>query len=118
MEAAPADHDAGVYDLVRTLITANPGPTARELEMAAQLLYDSLGEQAFCQRLSAILAETKLSATMAQRLKHLRSIPFRAIVTANFDPLLPGLPPAAEVCRRLRLLPTPRGHGGGALSGT
>ncbi len=95
------DCDAEVFDLVQTLIQAHPGPTARELEMAAQLLYDSLGEQAFCQRLSAILAETKLSAPMARRLKHLRGIPFRAIVTTNFDPLLPGLPPAAEVYRRL-----------------
>lgn len=100
-EEEPAGRDPEVFDLVRTLIKANPGPLARDLEMAAQLLYDALGEQTFCQRLARILSTTDLSPAMQQRLKHLRGIPFRAIVTTNFDPLLPGLPPSAEAYRRL-----------------
>jgi GNAT superfamily N-acetyltransferase len=38
---------------------------------------------------------------MQLRLKHLLGIPFRAIVTTNFDPLLPGVPPDAVAYRRL-----------------
>lgn len=100
-EEGPAGRHPEVFDLVRTLIKANPGPSARDLEMAAQLLYDALGEMTFCQRLSRILSTTDLSPAMEQRLKHVRGIPFRAIVTTNFDPLLPGLPPSAEAYRRL-----------------
>lgn len=88
-----------VFDLVRTLIKSDPA--ARDLEMAAQLLYDALGEKTFCQRLSRMLSTTELSPAMAQRLKYVRGIPFRAIVTTNFDPLLPGLPPSAAAYRLL-----------------
>ncbi len=42
-----------------------------------------------------------LPPVMQERLKHLLGIPFRAIVTTNFDPLLPGVPPDAMAYRRL-----------------
>ena len=98
-EEGSAGQHPEVFDLVCTLIKSDPA--ARDLEMAAQLLYDALGEKTFCQRLGRMLSTTELSPAMAQRLKYVRGIPFRAIVTTNFDPLLPGLPPSAAAYRLL-----------------
>jgi CheY-like chemotaxis protein len=44
---------------------------------------------------------------MQARLKHLLGIPFRAIVTTNFDLLLGGMPPSAEAYRVLLRSPRP-----------
>src|SRR5512139_1767119 len=73
----------------------------RELEMAAQLLFDALGEHRCRQLLRKTLLPQQLPPVMQERLKHLLGIPFRAIVTTNFDPLLPGVPPDAMAYRRL-----------------
>lgn len=73
----------------------------RELEMAAQLLFDALGEERCRLLLRDTLRSDRLPPAMQQRLKHLLGIPFRAIVTTNFDPLLPGVPPDAIAYRRL-----------------
>ncbi|HEX9206921.1 MAG TPA: SIR2 family protein [Steroidobacteraceae bacterium] len=73
----------------------------RELEMAAQLLFDALGEERCRHLLRDTLRPDRLPPVMQQRLKHLLGIPFRAIVTTNFDPLLPGVPPDAMAYRRL-----------------
>lgn len=73
----------------------------RELEMAAQLLFDALGEGRCRQLLRKTLLPQRLPTVMQERLKHLLGIPFRAIVTTNFDPLLPGVPPDAMAYRRL-----------------
>lgn len=80
-----------------------PGSSAshRELEMAAQLLFDALGEARCREILRSLLRRAPLPALMQRRLKHLLGIPFRAIVTTNFDPLLPGVPPDADSYRRL-----------------
>jgi hypothetical protein len=88
-------------ELVLSLLTTDPGPSTRELEMAAQLLFDALGEDTFCQRLAQTMRKEPLPEAMRLRLKHLRGIPFRAIVTTNFDPLLPGVPPSADAYRKL-----------------
>lgn len=96
-----ADATVGSRELVRSLLDAHPEPSTRELEMAAQLLFDALGEEDFCRRLAGTLRKEPLPEAMRRRLKHLRGIPFRAIVTTNFDPLLPGVPPSAEAYRRL-----------------
>lgn len=69
--------------------------------MAAQLLFDSHGEDVFRDRLALALRKEPLPADMRLRLKHLYGIPFRAILTTNFDPLLPGLPPGPEAYRKL-----------------
>jgi CheY-like chemotaxis protein len=87
--------------LVEALLNQHPSPSSRELEMAAQLLLDALGEDAFRARLRAALHKDPLPETMRLRLKHLQGIPFRAIVTTNFDPLLPGMPPSSDAYRRL-----------------
>lgn len=73
---------------------------SRDLEMAAQILYD-LDQDHFRAHLAAVLQRNPLPEAMELRLKHLRGIPFRAIVTTNFDPLLPGLPPNADAYRTL-----------------
>jgi hypothetical protein len=88
-------------ELVHSLLNDNPAPSSRELEMAAQILYDALGGDIFRGRLAAALHRNPLPEVMRLRLKHLRGIPFRAIVTTNFDPLLPGLPPTADAYRSL-----------------
>ena len=73
----------------------------RELEMAAQLLFDAVGEERCRGLLRETLQTERLPEPMQLRLKHLLGIPFRAIVTTNFDPLLPGVPPDAVAYRRL-----------------
>jgi hypothetical protein len=91
-------------DSVRSLLKASKEATSRELEMAAQLLYDAAGVEDFAERLKAALekkSEKPLQSSMQKRLKHLFGIPFRAIVTTNFDPLLPGIPPCGAAFRSL-----------------
>ena len=90
-------------DSVRTLLDAQAEVTSQELEMAAQLLYDAAGADGFAKSLQAALQkqETDLPHPMQKRLKHLRGIPFRAIVTTNFDPLLAGTPPTGVAYRSL-----------------
>ena len=87
--------------LQRLLGTGRSYTSHRELEMAAQLLFDALGEARFRDELRVRLQARELPRSMALRLKHLLGIPFRAIVTTNFDPLLPGVPPDAIAYRRL-----------------
>jgi CheY-like chemotaxis protein len=88
-------------DLLVALLNDSPSPSNRELEMAAQLLLDAVGEDALRERLAAALHKDPVPEDMGLRLKYLRGIPFRAIVTTNFDPLLPGMPPSADAYRRL-----------------
>jgi CheY-like chemotaxis protein len=96
--AERAEHRATIDQLV------GPGdrPYAhRELEMAAQLLFDAVGEERCRRLLREALRSEHVPDVMQRRLKHLLGIPFRAIVTTNFDPLLPGVPPDAMAYRRL-----------------
>lgn len=99
------------HELVLSLLRDSRAPSSRELEMAAQLLSDAHGEDAFRarlrERLSEALAQQPLPKAMQLRLKHLRGIPFRAIVTTNFDPLVPGMPPSADAYRKLLRSPRP-----------
>lgn len=97
--AERAEHRATIDQL---LDTQQQGLHAqRELEMAAQLLFDAVGEERCRALLRDALSSERLPEVMQRRLKHLLGIPFRAIVTTNFDPLLPGVPPDAMAYRRL-----------------
>ena len=72
---------------------SDPKPSAAELDRAAQLLEDDLGRDRFIEILRqklAIPAGTHPSEVMGLRQERVAQIPFRAIVTTNFDPLLPG----------------------------
>ena len=89
------------HDLILSMLGDHPGSSSCELAMAAQLLFDAHGEDAIRERLAVALHKDPLPEDMRLRLKHLRGIPFRAIVTTNFDPLLPGMLHSADAYRRL-----------------
>jgi hypothetical protein len=87
------------------LLDAQTGVSNRELEMAAQLLFDALGAERCRALLREALKKEPLPDVMQLRLKHLFGIPFRAIVTTNFDPLIAGVPPDPAAYRRLLRAP-------------
>lgn len=101
--AKPSDlHSASEeLNMVNSLLGPDSKPSSRDLEMAAQLLFDALGENEFHKRLSEQLKGKNPKDAMKSRLKHLRGIPFRAIVTTNFDPLIKGAAPSASAYRGL-----------------
>ena len=78
-------------------------PSSRELEAAGQLIQDAIGVLAFRQAVSEALdvEEGGLPAVYIKRRRLLREVPFRAVLTTNFDPLLPGRLPSAEGYREL-----------------
>jgi hypothetical protein len=91
LAAADSCRDGSAAERARALLGA-PSPAARELEAAAQILRDADPAglvEALRQSVGAVVPD----AVMARRLELLRGIPFAAILTTNFDPLLPGSPP-------------------------
>ena len=78
-------------------------PSAHHLDRAAQLVQDHLGRQPFIDALADCLGRPAPTEQMSQRLTWLRGIPFRAILTVNFDPVLDGELPSPEgYCKVLR----------------
>jgi hypothetical protein len=100
-DALPGDLAAGSRATIDRLLESPTHASNRELEMAAQLLFDALGEQQCRVLLRDALRKDALPLPMQRRLKHLFGIPFRAIVTTNFDPLIAGVPPDPAAYRRL-----------------
>lgn len=98
---SPEEADAHREAIDRLLGPLDVRGSHRELEMAAQLLFDELGDERCRHLLRDALRTGQLPPRMQLRLKHLLGIPFRAIVTTNFDPVLPGVPPDAMAYRRL-----------------
>lgn len=83
-------------------LLAQPTASSRQLEMAAQLLQDELGPERYRRRLQETIGRVEpLPPRMVRRLDRLTGIPFRAIVTTNFDPLLAGVTPSAQAYRQL-----------------
>ncbi len=80
---------------------SRPAPTAFELEACAQRLKKKLGPDGFENALSQQLASPRLNPTMDERLRCLRGIPFRAILTTNFDGLLDGEVPGRDAYLRV-----------------
>lgn len=76
-------------------------PSAHRFDRAAQLLQDALGRKAFIDGLAAALGQPELNEAMRRRLEWLRGIPFRAILTINFDPLLDGELPSPSAYRKI-----------------
>ena len=74
--------------------------SAHALDEAAQVLQDHLGEDAFLDLLASLLTKHD-ERPMSQRLAWLRGIPFRSILTTNFDPLLAGSTPGPDAYRRV-----------------
>ena len=82
-------------------------PSALDYEAAAQVLRDEMGDERFLRVLRERLAEPQANGLIARRLKCLRGIPFRAILTTNFDGVLQGdIPGRAAYLSVLR----PRQH--------
>ena len=74
--------------------------SAHAFDEAAQVLEDHLGRVTFLDQLASLLTQQDESP-MAERLSWLRGVPFRAILTTNFDPLLPGSTPGSDAYRRV-----------------
>lgn len=70
--------------------------TAHALDEAAQVLEDFLTTPVFVRELEKRLAKPKINPRMEQRLSWLRGIPFRAILTLNFDGYLQGATPSTS----------------------
>jgi len=75
-------------------------PTARELEAAAQLLMDAAGNR-FAEQIHAEISSVRATPRMKRRVELLRGIPFRAILTTNFDNLLEGELPSHQAYDRV-----------------
>ena len=72
--------------------------SAHAFDEAAQVLEDHLGRATFLDHLASLLTQRD-ERPMSQRLARLRGIPFRSILTTNFDTLLPGSTPGPEAYR-------------------
>lgn len=82
--------------------------TAHAYDEAAQAIEDTLTRPVFARELAARLQRPEiLPEPMQRRLRWLQGIPFRAIVTVNFDGLLSGRTPSATGYRGV-LLPEAR----------
>jgi SIR2-like domain len=99
------DRPGDAADCARRLLNAS-APSAHELEAAAQMLMESLGRDKFRARLSRHLSDPP-TPRMSERLELLRGIPFRAVLTTNFDPILKGTVPKPETYDRVL---RPRNH--------
>ena len=99
-EQAEADGalPAEVRALVVSLLSAQ-WPSATELDQAAQQIDDALPSAAPQERLVGYMrrflvpSAYPLPPVMERRLELLRSLPFRAILTTNFNPLISGVTP-------------------------
>lgn len=92
---------------IETLLSTRTSVSSHEFEVAGQLLFDQLAEGRCRELLRRALRPQGLPEAMQTRLKHLLGIPFRAIVTTNFDPILAGVAPGPEAYRRLLRAPQP-----------
>jgi CheY-like chemotaxis protein len=95
---AERDEDASRRAHVEGLIARG---TAHSFDEAAQLLEDALGRAAFTAELLQALSRPQIPPAMQERLRWLLGIPFRAILTTNFDPLLTGSLPQPKAYREV-----------------
>lgn len=79
--------DEALRDHVRGLAERSDA-TAHDLDQAAQMLVDVLDAPRFTGRLRELLVKDSLPAAMVERLRWLQGIPFKAILTTNFDGVL------------------------------
>lgn len=90
--------DAETAEGVRALIEAGSN---RDLGAAAQTIRDEMGEERFFAIMQERLADPPLNDPMRHRLALLHGIPFRAILTTNFDGVLEGEAPNREAYLRV-----------------
>lgn len=98
--ADPAIDAPAAEDRVKALVQRG---TAHALDQAAQLLEDHLLRAGLVDALRARLVKPagQVPEAMRKRLEWLRGIPFRAILTTNFDGLLVGDLPGPKTYRRV-----------------
>jgi CheY-like chemotaxis protein len=77
-------------------------------EEAAQVLEDELGQDKLAKHLQSRLKLRDIPFAMNERLRWLHGIPFRAILTTNFDTLLQGETPSPTEYRNILRAPRPR----------
>lgn len=77
-------------------ILQRPGMGILSYEAAAQLLRDELPGECFDEILGQQMRRDAIDNVMTRRLRLLQEIPFRAVLTTNFDELLPGELPGRE----------------------
>jgi hypothetical protein len=94
----------GTHEQVVRLTDSNP--TSKNLEAAAQILKDNIGAQAFSQALKSVMPAPPF-VEMQQRLNLLKGIPFRSVLTTNFDGILPGIPIGRDAYQQVL---RPSGH--------
>jgi len=73
--------------------------TPHAYDEAAQVIEDTLGKDAFAAELHARLGRPEPTDAMQRRLEWLHGIPFRAILTTNFDGVFDGETPNADAFR-------------------
>lgn len=69
------------------------------LDEAAQVLEDAMTRKVFVNRLGELLGSPEMNVGILQRLRWLKGIPFRAILTTNFDGVLDGNTTSPEAYR-------------------
>lgn len=79
-----------VRRFVEHILHGGGTPNAADLDRAAQLLEDELTRPGLLAALLKSLSNYRITPPMEERQRFLREIPFRAVVTTNFDPLTPG----------------------------
>ncbi len=78
-----------------------------ELEALGQALHDSASDERWEEAVRDVLERRWTSAPesarqqLDERTRLLRCIPFKAILTTNFDPSLPGQPTTPEICAQV-----------------
>mgnify|MGYP002629497303 CR=1 FL=1 len=98
--AADPGLEVAVREHVQRMVS-RPDAGAHEFDQAAQLVEDQIGRADFLAALRERLQPRALGDGMEARLRWLRGIPFRAVVTTNFDPILEGRVPSPAVYRDL-----------------
>ena len=94
LHAATPGIDPAERARVERLISGEP--SNKDLEAAAQILRDRLGADAFADALRSAMPDPPLNDQMRRRLELLQGIPFRSVLTTNFDGLLDGRAPGRE----------------------
>lgn len=95
LEAASAHDDIGRDHRAHVAECIALG-TASSLDEAAQLMQDVLGSTVFASVIAGLLDRPRISPAMEERLTCIRSIPFRAVLTLNFDGVVDGVLPDPE----------------------
>jgi hypothetical protein len=90
-----AESALDVNDLPRINALIEHG-RSKDLEAVAQTLRDTVGAQDFGTFIGQQRAEPADTERMDRRIEWLRGIPFRAVLTTNFDDILGGRPPGRD----------------------